>query len=420
MTATITTFEKTEAQAQAVRLMGSPAKHILLYGGSRSGKTMIFLRSIVIRSLKVKSRHVILRHAFNHVKQSVWHDSFPKMMQLCFPDVPYKENRSDWFIEFPNRSQLWFGGLDDKERTEKILGNEYSTIFLNEISQIGYPEYIISKTRLAEKTELINKIYVDCNPPSTTHWSYKLWIEKVNPEAPEQKITDPHNYVSMQVNPYSNVNNLPDKYIEEILSTLPARQRKRFFEGKFQDDIEGALWDDSMIDKYRVDKAIELKRIVVAIDPAVSATKESNETGILTVGLGIDNHGYVLNDASGIFTPNAWAQRSITSYNKFNADRVVAEVNNGGDLVETNIRIIDPNVSYRSVHATKGKIIRAEPVVALYEQGKIHHVGHFNKLEDQMTTWDAKNDKSPDRVDALVWGFTDLMLKRITNTNVWA
>jgi len=412
LTATITAFEKTETQAQAVRLMASPANHILLYGGSRSGKTLIFLRSIVIRSLKEKSRHVILRHAFNHVKQSVWHDSFPKMMSLCFPDVPYKENRSDWFIEFPNRSQFWFGGLDDKERTEKILGNEYSTIYLNEISQIGYPEYVISKTRLAEKTRLINKIYADCNPPSTTHWSYKLWIEKVNPEAPERKISNPDKYVSMLINPEHNIENLPKGYIEEILKSLPARQRKRFLDGEFQDDIEGALWNDSMIDKYRVDYAPDLKRIIVAIDPAVTATKESDETGILIGGLGIDNHGYVLNDASGIFTPRKWAERAIMNYHKYGADRIVAEVNNGGDLVETNLRITDKSVAYKSVHATRGKIIRAEPIVALYEQGKIHHVGRLDKLEDQMTTWDARNDKSPDRVDALVWLFTELMLKK--------
>jgi phage terminase large subunit-like protein len=413
-------FKKTDAQVEATHLLSSQAKHILLYGGSRSGKTFIFLRSIVIRAIKEKSRHVILRHAFNHVKQSVWYDSFPKMMDICFPELPYTENRSDWFIEFPNGSQFWFGGLDDKERTEKILGNEYSTIYFNEASQISYDSFLIAKTRLAEKTGLKNKIYVDCNPPSTTHWLYKLFFEKVNPLALEEKIIDPDNHVSMRINPEHNIENLPIGYIEEILDTLPSRQRKRFREGIFMDDIEGALWDDLLIGKYRVIEAPELKRILIGVDPAVTATAQSDETGIIIAGKGIDDHGYILNDASGIFTPHKWAERVVHNYYKWNADRVIAEVNNGGDLVETNIKTIEPQISYKSVHATRGKIIRAEPVVALYEQGKVHHVGNHNKLEEQMTTWDAQNDKSPDRVDALVWVLTELMLGKKVSDNVWA
>ena len=367
---------------------------------------------MAIRCLKDKSRHVILRHAFNHVKQSIWHDSFPKTMSLCFPNVPYKENRSDWFIEFPNGSQIWFGGLDDKDRTEKILGNEYSTVYYNEASQIDYNSFLTAKTRLAEKTSLRNKIYIDCNPPSSTHWLYKLFIQGVDPQNPDRKLPDPENYVSMLINPGDNKDNLPEGYIEEMLTNLPARQRARFLEGKFQADVEGALWTDTMIDKHRADGPPDMKRIVVAVDPAVSAKKDSDETGIVVAGLGTDGHGYVLHDGSGIFTPREWADRTANLYHKHNADRVVAEVNNGGDLVETNIRLTNSRISYKAVHATRGKVIRAEPVVALYEQGLIHHIGDLHKLEEQMTTWDARNDKSPDRVDALVWAFTELMIEQ--------
>ena len=126
-------FVKTPKQCEAVRLMGDDPKYTLLYGGSRSGKSFIIIRQIIIRALKeAGSRHLIVRFAFNHAKQSLWHDTIPKVLALCFPGVKPVLNKSDWFIEFPNKSQIWVGGLDDKERTEKVLGNEYCTIFVNE------------------------------------------------------------------------------------------------------------------------------------------------------------------------------------------------------------------------------------------------------------------------------------------------
>ena len=139
--------------------------------------------------------------------------------------------------------------------------------------------------------------------------------------------------------------------------------------------------------------------------------EDSDETGIVVAGLGVDGHGYVLDDVSGIMTPNEWASRVVAVYRKWKADRVVAEVNNGGDLVHANLRTVDPLVSYREVRATRGKALRAEPVAALYEQGRVHHRGTLAKLEDQMCEWDPSGSgRSPDRLDALVWALTDLML----------
>jgi len=220
---------------------------------------------------------------------------------------------------------------------------------------------------------------------------------------------------------YDNRKNLSKQFLDSITERYKGtRIGRQEIYAEIIEDIEGALWINSMIDKYRVKSAPELKRILIGVDPAVTATAQSDETGIIVAGKGIDDHAYILHDASGIFTPLQWAKRVVHNYDKWNADRVIAEVNNGGDLVETNIKTIEPQISYKSVHATRGKIIRAEPVVALYEQGKVHHVGNLNKLEEQMTTWDAQNDKSPDRVDALVWALTELMLGRKVNTNVWA
>ena len=153
-----------------------------------------------------------------------------------------------------------------------------------------------------------------------------------------------------------------------------------------------------------------MERIVVAIDPAVTAGEDSDETGIVICGRGVDGHGYVLRDLSCRLSPEGWARRAIGGYREFHADRIVAEVNNGGDMVESTVRMVDANVSFRKLHASRGKVVRAEPIAALYEQGKVHHVGSFDQLEDQMCLFTADNvaGNSPDRVDALVWALTEL------------
>ncbi|MFN8564116.1 MAG: hypothetical protein U0703_21425 [Anaerolineae bacterium] len=152
----------------------------------------------------------------------------------------------------------------------------------------------------------------------------------------------------------------------------------------------------------------DLRRIVVAIDPAVTANAGSDETGIVVAGVDAGGQGYVLEDASLKASPDGWARAAVEAYHRWQADRIVAEVNNGGDLVEHTARTVDSNVSLTQVRASRGKRARAEPVAALYEQGKIHHAGIFEELERQMCEGTAK---SPDRVDALVWAITELMLR---------
>ena len=406
------TFVKTAKQKEAVRLMISEPKYTLLYGGSRSGKSFIIIRQIILRALKeAGSRHLICRFAFNHAKQSLWHDTIPKCLSLCFPGVKPVLNKSDWFIEFPNGSQIWLGGLDDKERTEKVLGNEYATIFINEASQVSYSSYSTLLTRLAQKTGLTNRVFCDCNPPSTQHWTYKLFIQHVNPDTNEA--LDGKFYSHMRMNPDDNLENLPEDYIESVLNTLSSRQQKRFRFGEFLDDVEGALWTYDMIDKFRVTTAPELKTIIVAIDPSGSALQTSDEAGIVGVGLGFDGHGYVLDDVSGIMTPNQWATLGIRLLNKLEGDYLVAEKNQGWDMVKTVIHNIDREVKVKDVVASRGKVTRAEPIVGLYERGMVHHVGVHSKLEDQMCTWDSReNTISPGRIDALVHGLTDLMCKK--------
>ena len=211
---------------------------------------------------------------------------------------------------------------------------------------------------------------------------------------------------------YDNRANLAPAFFAQVVKQYEnTRLGRQELYADVLDDNPGALWKRATIDASRVIEAPALKRIVVAVDPAVTSNAASDETGIVVAGLGTDGHGYVLDDVSGVASPNEWATRVMGVYRKWQADRVVAEVNNGGDLVEANIRTVDPLVSYRAVRATRGKALRAEPVAALYEQGRVHHVGTLAKLEDQMCEWDPTAPlRSPDRLDALVWALTDLML----------
>tara|TARA_R110000765_G_scaffold49159_3_gene100048 strand:+ start:1356 stop:2606 length:1251 start_codon:yes stop_codon:yes gene_type:complete len=176
------------------------------------------------------------------------------------------------------------------------------------------------------------------------------------------------------------------------------------------EDVEGSLWTLAMIEDARLpaDTEIELTQIIVAVDPAVTANVNSDETGIIVVGKCVKNEYYVLEDISGKHSVDKWGKMAVRAFYEWEADRIVAEVNNGGDLVERLLRSIDVNVPYRSVRASRGKMVRAEPVAALYEQHKVHHIGVFEELETQLTTYTGQTNPSPDRLDALVWGLSEL------------
>ncbi|PZN08384.1 MAG: ATP-binding protein [Bacillota bacterium] len=214
---------------------------------------------------------------------------------------------------------------------------------------------------------------------------------------------------------YENAANLAPAFLEQIISRYEGtRLGRQELYGEVLDDVPGALWQRKRIDELRVREAPELVRVVVAIDPAVTSEEGSDETGIVVAGRGVDGHAYVLADRSCRMSPDGWARRAVKAYYDFDGDRIVGEVNNGGDLVETVIRTVDPKVPYKAVRASRGKAVRAEPVAALYEQGKVHHVGTFEHLEDQLcqiTPDGYQGAGSPDRADALVWALTELMLE---------
>jgi phage terminase large subunit-like protein len=391
---------------EAVDLLTGDSTNVLLYGGSRSGKTFILLFLIVIRALKKKSRHLILRLHFNHAKTSIWLDTLPKVLAMACPGLGVVWNHSDYYVEFPNGSQVWIGGLDDKDRTEKVLGTEYATILFNECSQLQYDSVQTALTRLAEKSGLVNRALFDCNPPNRKHWAYKVFVLKQDPNS-GLPLARPDLYGSLLMNPEDNRENLPEGYIETVLGGLSHRKQQRFRFGQWLDAVEGALWKDE--DILHEAYPPNMERIVVAIDPAVTSNKSSDETGIVVAGIA-QGRFYVLDDLGGRYSPLAWATKAVEAYRQWGADRVIGEANNGGDMIETTLRQVDPNVAYKSVHATRGKAVRAEPVAALYEQRRGVHCGQFPELEDQMTSWLPGDDGSPDRMDALVWAATELLL----------
>lgn len=422
-------FTLTKVQYEAKKLLAAIATHIMLFGGSRSGKTFLIVWCVVMRALKApKSRHLIARFRFNHVKSSIILDTFPKVMSLCFPRIKYNISKSDWYATLPNGSEIWFCGLDDKERTEKVLGLEFATIFLNECSQISWAAREMILTRLAQLAmQVINGVktvplklraYYDCNPPSKAHWTFRLFKQLVNPET-RDAIKDTDNYASMQMNPKDNVQNLSPEYLQ-TLAGLSARMQRRFLLGEFAEATPNALFDEAIIDRWRVEpsQVPQLVRVVVGIDPSGSGDEDNadnDEIGEIIGGLGIDGVAYLIEDVSLKAGPATWGKVAVDAYDRHQADAIIGETNYGGEMVRATIQtaasVAHMRVNFKKVTASRGKTVRAEPFSALYEQGKVRHVGQLNKLEDElcaMSTTGYTGQGSPNRADAAIWVLAEL------------
>jgi len=234
-------------------------------------------------------------------------------------------------------------------------------------------------------------------------------------------MNDPTTFVT-RGRTWDNAANLAAPFLKQIRERYEGtRLGRQELEGEVLDDMPGALWNRDMIDSYRKSEAPDLERIVISVDPAATSGEEADETGIIASGIARDpdgnNRAYVLADRSMRGSPEEWARAAVQLYHEMDADKIVAEKNQGGEMVEAVLKAVDRNVPVQLVHATRGKYVRAEPVSALYEQGRVHHVGRFDNLEDQMCLFvrdaDRSPGNSPDRVDALVWGLTALF-DRIT------
>lgn len=308
--------------------------------------------------------------------------------------VDFTYNKSSWQIGFKNGQKIHMFGADNPDAGR---GFNLSGVWADEIAKWRYSyeswhEGIAPALRIGKQPRAVI---------TTTPKPIRIlrdWMGR----------TDGSVYVT-RGSTFDNATNLSAAALVELQARYAGtRTGRQELYGELLDDVEGALWHRKMIDDTRVKEAPVLIRIVVAIDPAVTSGEDSDLTGIIVAGLSTDGHFYILDDKTIKETPDAWARVAVEAYHEWKGDRIVAEVNNGGDMVQILLRTIDPSIPYKKVIATRGKRVRAEPISALYEQGRVHHVGAFDELEDQMVTWTPDMPKSPDRIDALVWALTDL------------
>ena len=298
-------------------------------------------------------------------------------------------------------------------------------------TRIVWPNGAVAHTFSADTPDSIRGVNADaawCDEPAK--WRYpEAWTQLMlglrigsNPQACgtttprptpliKQLVADAHCAVTRGTT-YENRDNLAGAFFDEIVKQYEGtRLGRQELLAEILDDAPGALWNRDRIDSDRVVRSPQLVRVVVAVDPNASSDSPESAAGVVGVGLGDDEHLYTLEDASVEKpTPEQWATAAVTLFHKLQADSIVAEVNQGGDMVESVIRQVDPNVPVRKVRATRGKAVRAEPVAMRSEQGRAHHVGSFAKLEDELCQWEPGVSKwSPNRLDAYVWGCTDLM-----------
>lgn len=282
------------------------------------------------------------------------------------------------------------------DEPERLRGPQHHIAWADELAAWRYPEawdQLMFGLRLGKRPRAV----VTTTPKPTP-------LVKQLVAAPTSHVT--------RGSTFDNAANLAESALAMLRSKYEGtRLGRQELEAEILGDLPGALWTLTGLDGYRLRVAPEMGRIVVAVDPAVTATEASDENGIIVAGLASDQRGIVLEDASIQGSPNEWAKRAVSLYRSWNADCIVIEVNQGGDMVAHTIRTIDPNVKIKEVRASRGKHVRAEPIAALYEQGRIAHVGAFTELENQMTqmtTAGFEGAGSPDRVDALVWAMTEL------------
>jgi predicted phage terminase large subunit-like protein len=310
-------------------------------------------------------------------------------------------------VTWPNGAEALMFSADEPER---LRGPQHDTVWADEVGAWRYPDdawsMMLFGLRLGDDPRVVI---------TTTPRPIRLIREL---------IADPNTALT-RGSSYENRINLAQAFFEQVIRKYEGtRLGRQELLAEVLEDTPGALWNREALDECRREHVPALFRIVVAIDPAASSGEDADETGIIVAGKDSGGHGYVLADLSGRYSPADWAKAAISAYRTHRADRIVAEVNNGGEMVEATLRMVDPNVPFTAVRASRGKVTRAEPVAALYEQGRIHHVGMFPKLEDEMCGFTTDFDRhragySPDRVDALVWGISELLVEQMPSQGIF-
>lgn len=333
-----------------------------------------------VRDIMIEGESGILAHA----PDNFYPEFIPSLKKLVWPNG----------VE----THFYYGSEPNKAR-----GPQSDFLWCDELAKWQRPEETFDNLLMGLRLGL-NPLCIVTSTPRPTKFLMEL-----------EKRTDKqgrHCTVTTRGRTQDNFKNLSPVFISTVISKYEGtRLGRQELEGAFLDDNPEALWKRADIDEYRVRSVPDLSYVVVGVDPAVTSKEGSDDTGIIVAGKSENEHYYVLGDYTLHDTPNKWAEAVITAYNRHEANAVIGETNNGGDLVESNLKAVDSKISFQAVHASRGKATRAEPISALYEQGKVHHFGTFAELEDQMCEWVPGVEKSPDRVDALVWAISKLSEK---------
>lgn len=369
----------------------SPARFRLFVGGVGSGKTRAGCLEVLRQPPGTTG--MVLAPTYPMLRDA----TLRTFMELVHRGGILKHwHKSEMTVELIDGKTVMFRSADDPDR---LRGPNLGWFYLDEGAMMDPDAWKIMIGRLRERP---GKAWVTSTPRGR-NWLHKEFMPSIDYDTIRS---------STRQNPY-----LPPDFIPTLERSYSQRMLRQEVEGEFIEDVEGALWTLAQIDSTRVAKAPEqMLWVAVGVDPAVTSTQDSDETGIVVAGRAwctckgaAEKHYFVLQDATmGIVAPAVWASRAVNAYHDHQANVIVAEVNNGGDLIQTIIRGIDKTIPTRKVHASRGKLTRAEPISMLYEQGRVHHVGTFPLLEDQMCSYVAGAGDSPDRMDALVWSITEL------------
>lgn len=378
------------------------SRYYLVTGGRGSGKS--FTVTLFLLNLTYEPGHVILftRWTLTSAFISIIPEFIDKI-QLMNKQGDFEVTQSE-IINKVTGSRILFKGIKTSQGTatanlKSIAG--VTTFILDESEELNEEDVFDRIDLSIRAVDKPNRVILVMNPSYKSHWIYNRFVKHK---------TDNCTYIHTTY--LDNQRNLSESFLDQAARVKKENLHRyeHLFLGKWLDDADGLLWSRPLLEKAKIVTKPKLERIVVAIDPAVSANLDSDETGIVVLGKDSNGNGYVLEDLSGKYSPNEWAKVASQAFKNWDADCIVAEKNQGGDMVESVLRAQNGTARIKLVTATKGKYVRAEPIYSLYEQNKIYHVGSFPILEKQMVTFDPDKGKSPDRVDALVWGFTELML----------
>lgn len=365
----------------------------LMRSGRGGGKTRAGSEWILKRVREGYQHIALIGQTAADIRDTMVELGESSIMKVARPEERPIYEPSKRRLTFPNgATATTFTG----EEPDQLRGPQHDSVWIDELAKFKYPEETWDNMEMGLR--LGNNPQVFC---TTTPRPIKI-IKRL--------VSDPMT-IDVRFSTMQNAENLSPTFIKRVMDKYAGtRLGRQELEGEILEDNPGALWNLTTIDNLRVPKAPALIRIVTGVDPAVTSREDSDETGIIAAGIAASGHFYVLEDASLQASPLEWGRAVVRTHHGHKGDRVIGETNNGGDLVEMNLRRIDTAIPFKAVHASRGKAIRAEPIAALYEQGKVHHVGTFPQLEDQMCSWDpaAAGQPSPDRMDALVWALTEL------------